>query len=224
MKIKFEALVNELNQTKDENRIRDLFFYIAELLLNYGYISINNNRFIIREVEFYFSNKTSHIDQNIHGNGGQEKLYNWYFHSNLTGLDITIGNNGNIGGILIRSLFDNKNNKLIEGPHKVLQFILANINLYVFENNSFQFEFSEEQNYDELLVAQTARIGLRKECKYKQEPYRFVSVIPILSANPLKEKYSIIKNLIDTKKINKEIASKYYTLDNSTLISKLNKT
>ncbi|MFS8158926.1 MAG: hypothetical protein ACMG6E_01695 [Candidatus Roizmanbacteria bacterium] len=88
----------------------------------------------IIEVEMYYHNE-AHRDPFVHCDEGQLTSGCWYFHrqngkgykaGTFKGLDITCGDakNKTFGGILIRSIMVGK--QIIEGPCKVVDWILVN--------------------------------------------------------------------------------------------------
>lgn len=99
---------------------------IYNYLLNNVWLKVGNERCRIVEIEQY-----SHPDPYIHCTSEQFTSYRWYFHKsgsnyrngNYKGLDLTFGTETHCGGILLRSI--ETNGVLIEGPSKLVDFILS---------------------------------------------------------------------------------------------------
>jgi len=109
------------------------FTYIADIILNHTLLMINGYPHRICEIEFYL-NSESHPDEYVHCHEDQTKKGTWYFHrynngtyKNVTfkGLDIVLGSENIYAGILIRSIIDIKQKKLIEGPCRTVNHILS---------------------------------------------------------------------------------------------------
>lgn len=117
---------------------------MAPFLLNNVELIAGGERLLIREIEFYFTSKT-HPDPFTHCQPLQEQSLIWYFHRSgksyksgtYKGLDIAIGQGHDApGGILIRTLEQLSNNKIICGPCNSVDHILklcgaSNINSLV---------------------------------------------------------------------------------------------
>jgi hypothetical protein len=113
------------------------FNIISDTLLNKTLLIIENDKYQIMEIEFYL-NSIQHPDPFVHKNSQQLTSGKWYFHrmgegmkyknGTFKGLDITFGLNC-YGGILIRAIYDIKNNQMIEGPCLVVNEILNKTNL-----------------------------------------------------------------------------------------------
>ncbi len=116
------------------NLIHENFEQIAEKLLCGTELIIAGSSFSIAEIEFYVYDE-SHPDIFTHCNKHQRPHLRWYFHrasdgehsykgGTFKGLDITCGHGQTYGGILIRSIIDNSNKTVIDGPCKVVNKIL----------------------------------------------------------------------------------------------------
>lgn len=115
-----------------ENITPDVVQQIASSLLNKYVLVVGDKEFRIGEVEFYIKNNT-HNDQYTHGDVNQKKFAKWYFHryhggayksGTYKGLDLTLGNDTTYFGILIRSIYDQEENIMIDGPCKTVNKIL----------------------------------------------------------------------------------------------------
>ena len=179
---KFKEFVEELHDA-NENSITEIYNKTANLILNHGFIKVNEKKFKIREIEFYYYSEEEHEDIFTHGFSNDEKdenskkakvkqltSFQWYFHPNLTGVDLTIGNKNNFGGILIRGINDEKG-KLIDGPFNVLKTILDEQTESIFERNSINIFFGEIETKTEKIIVSSRRIGLNKE---KRDPKEFL--------------------------------------------------
>lgn len=170
--------------------------FVYDLLKNKG-ILVNGIIVYPVEVEFYYHDN-KHPDPFVHCNQDQSKFGYWYFHRHKTGtykngtfkgLDLTIGNNGSYGGILIRSI--RVDNTIIEGPCKCVNFILEayKVNsiaefvgehlLYV-ANNHRNFHLINVPEFN-IKILRGPRIGLKSKDEsviyntYIGCLYRFVS-------------------------------------------------
>ncbi|AYV77941.1 MAG: hypothetical protein Edafosvirus3_19 [Edafosvirus sp.] len=107
------------------------FADIANVLLNNKNLVVNKKKFRIAEIEFYYNSK-KHPDDFAHGSDDQRKCGYIYFHKfgstykggTYKGMDITFGNKDAFAGILIRTIVDLTDNKVIEGPCRVVNTIL----------------------------------------------------------------------------------------------------
>ena len=114
---------------------------LGRSILNKVVMYINNEECRICEVEFYLLNK-DHPDPFVHGDSDQKTPLKWYFHKmngtykggTYKGLDLTFGYaDDTYGGMLIRSIKP-KNKNLIEGPCKIVDYILKQNNAAHIEN------------------------------------------------------------------------------------------
>lgn len=174
--------------------IPDNFQQIADRILNYTLLMIDNNPHRICEIEFYL-NCTEHRDLYVHGHDDQTKTGTWYFHrfnngtyknGTFKGLDIVFGSSNIFGAVLIRSIANLNDKKLIEGPCNTVNHIL---NLTGFDNI---LSFTENQSLNVLNnkhgliliegnpvklepISYGPRIGLsNKYPEYQNKKYRFV--------------------------------------------------
>jgi hypothetical protein len=96
-----EELIQLLSIPEGENLLDEKFGEIASALMNDWLLQIENEKYRIAELEFYFNSDT-HQDSYAHGHSQQKSIGKWYFHG--SGIDITIGSQNALGGILIRAL------------------------------------------------------------------------------------------------------------------------
>jgi len=127
-----EALTIPFDKFKTEDEYEDRMKQIAEFLLNEVVLMVNGKKHRFNELEFYITCKT-HNDPFTHGDETQRTTANWYFHRSgntyrsgtYKGLDLSIGKNDKeFGGILIRSIEDVENGKIICGPCKSVDHML----------------------------------------------------------------------------------------------------
>jgi 3-methyladenine DNA glycosylase Mpg len=194
----------------DTSKITNEFITnMSRLLLQNYIICVNNSKFQICEIEFYI-NSESHPDTYTHGDVLQKNYGKIYFHrmngksykgGTFKGMDLTFGNKDMYFGILIRSMYDIDNKKMICGPCNCVDAILELNNC----NNIGEFMKSRQEPFD----AQTdigfrfvksdivfkdeiyagTRIGLSdKYPEWKNKLYRFVSRINLIK----KEKKKLI--------------------------------
>lgn len=174
--------------------IPENFSHIANKLLNYTVLMINGRPHRICEVEFYL-NSPNHQDKYVHGHLDQTQKGTWYFHrfnngtyknGTFKGVDITFGCRDVCAAVLIRSIYDSVENRLIEGPCKTVDHILSlsavdsiiaftgNASLNVL-NNERGLILVEGSNPNPNAILYGPRIGLSdKYPEYKDCKYRFV--------------------------------------------------
>jgi hypothetical protein len=85
----------------DEKNVFGSFRRMAGDLFSGCLIHCGERRFEITEVEFYYTSG-EHDDPFTHGHDIQKAKGLWYFHD--SGIDISIGGGGAVGGILIRGI------------------------------------------------------------------------------------------------------------------------
>lgn len=169
---------------------------IADKILNWSQLLINDKPYRICEIEFYVKN-AKHNDQYTHCNSDQLEYEKFYFHKyhngtyksgTYKGLDITFGskNENSYFGILIRSVYDEENNEFIEGPCRTVNKILElnkcdNISelldnkkiIGIFESPKLQLKYVDNLERKEINIG--PRIGLSdKYPEYHKKKYRFV--------------------------------------------------
>ncbi|NDC40132.1 MAG: hypothetical protein EBZ77_01025 [Chitinophagia bacterium] len=118
------------------------FSKAAEMLIRNSVLIAGQSQYQIKEIEFYFSSE-EHKDPYVHSVQysnvhRQSEFGEWYFHRYLTrenynhnrrGLDLTIGDKekNTSGGILVRGLKPLAGGKPIQGPSKVVNEILTQL-------------------------------------------------------------------------------------------------
>jgi hypothetical protein len=112
----------------DEAKIQE----IAKSLLQKYVLVVGDKEYRICEVEFYVNND-NHNDKYTHGDKNQKTFGKWYFHrypngayksGTYKGLDLTLGNENTFFGILIRSIYDDEEDEMTDGPCKTVNKIL----------------------------------------------------------------------------------------------------
>lgn len=191
---------------------------LAKYLLFETHIVVNGHNYRMLEIELYICNKT-HNDIFTHCHKEQKNMLTWYFHQmsekdhsykggTYKGMDITCGIDNGYGGILIRTIMNETDNTVIEGPCKVVNEILSktgeecikdlvinklNNDKSCLNNNLLKLE---EKHYDIEDMFCAPRIGLSMKGKNIEEKqnwlnsnYRFI----VLKDNIKKEKRKMIK-------------------------------
>ena len=102
-------LLKELSQKlckKNINNYQVVFSEYANKLMNEYCLKVDDKKYNLIEIEFYFYDKENHPDPYIYCNEKQKECGEFYFHG--SGMDITFGNGICYGGILIRSIMNQK--------------------------------------------------------------------------------------------------------------------
>lgn len=119
------------------NTLQEKFELFAKYLLNNCVMYIENNKYYLEEIEFYYYSD-SHKDSYVHKKQDQKTNQKWYFHQYATGvyksgtykgLDLTFGTKNSYGGILIRAIQNAVNGQYIIGPCNVVNYILKQLNI-----------------------------------------------------------------------------------------------
>ncbi len=158
----------------DNQKVELFFDEIAVELMNKYDLKINNKRYQLTELEFYFFCEQHPDGYTYNHNENAGKLR---FH--YSGVDITLRSkkDNGYGGILIREIRDIENSLSITGPLKVVLEI-SNSFTSIFEQNTIQFVDSMpiREYQKNINVISTERINLKKVIehnKYKTSKYRF---------------------------------------------------
>jgi len=221
---KLKELLKSLSQEKiSEKEIQELFEKIANELINNSRVVVGTNAFQIKEIEFYL-HRPNHIDPYVDGSEAQKKFGLWYLNrftshdaynerNRYKRIDITFGENGTHGGILIRSikpLNETHMPPVIVGPSKVADKIRAYVtdagsSLDDIRSDSEDYVFSSEspmrvvagENYGRKILSYS-RQGLpdKKEggAEYRTRHYRFFDDECLAN---IKGKETIFGNLIE---------------------------
>ena len=173
--------------TKSQETIYQSFERIAEDILNNFIIQIKNIQYRILNVEFYYYNFDKHPDCNVHQNKRQLNSHQWYLHKNSInpnyhrkGIDYTFGNNGNYGGILIKTVKNLTTDSEPLSQSNFIKNLVENLNLkhpddtkefkqIIEENDMLQLIKS---NLNKYTVEAKERINLAKP-SYNGKKYAF---------------------------------------------------
>ena len=168
-------LLEELSQKlckKNINNYQVVFSEYANKLMNEYCLKVDDKKYNLIEIEFYFYDKENHPDPYIYCNEKQKECGKFYFHG--SGMDITFGNGKCYGGILIRSIM-NEEGQYINGSLKLLE------ELFCDEIDKLKIELIEKDIGKKNIFCST-RVGLQAHpldyellTKYKKNfiPYIF---------------------------------------------------
>lgn len=168
--------MKEENYTIDKNNPVESFNRIANELFNEYCISTHKGSYFITEIEFYFRSP-KHDDKYVHGHESQKKNGFWYFH--WAGIDVTIGDGENYGGILIRGIKKRNQNEIWEftsGPINVMQELLS-AQKSVFVEDSLRLHLIKQVENELAVIYCSPRIGLHSDeipTIYHDKLYRYV--------------------------------------------------
>lgn len=148
-----------LNLTINENDISGSFQRIANELMNDWVIQVGSKQYRIAEIEFYY-NSEQHSDPYAHGHALQNEKGRWYFHG--SGLDLTFGDNGSFGGILIRAIYELKGKNYVYGPINCITELFSNLPNIYNSNSRISFGLIEAKDSDFIKEKPIAapRVGL----------------------------------------------------------------
>jgi 3-methyladenine DNA glycosylase Mpg len=153
-----------------DNITQEYIQQIAEALLNKYVLVVGEKEYRIAEVEFYIKND-KHNDKYTHGDKNQKKYGKWYFHrfhggayksGTYKGLDLTLGNSQTCFGVLIRSIYDEENDTMIDGPCKSVNKILE-------LNNCTDVKEFMENRKDPLSARSTLNFHLKRKTRLVEE-------------------------------------------------------
>ena len=137
------------------------FERIAQILFDNYAVQTHNGFYRLIELEFYWNSPT-HIDNSTYKrNHVNPKSGDWFFH--YSGVDIALKNDetGGYGGILIRSIYDLTNKKVIKGPMVCVMKLFS-------ETNAFSSSIKTQiipHNFKESIMQKSKRIGLGNNAK-----------------------------------------------------------
>ena len=194
-----------LNLNINENDISGSFQRIANELMNKWVIQVDAKRYRIAELEFYYWSEL-HKDPYVHKNELQKKSGKWYFHG--SGIDLTFGDNGSYGGILIRAIYDFKGKNYVYGPLNCITELFSNLPNIYDSNSSISFGLIEakESDFIKEKTISAPRVGLNpvKDEEKCKALYRFLVMPKYKHAEKTKIEESMQKNGAspdETKKI-----------------------
>ena len=221
-------LQNEIEKNYSQlsiEKLQKIFYFHAKKLLTEYLLKIENLEIKILDIEYYyFSEKHQDIyvhkkeKQKIFQNKSKETIQLYVHEKNSRGgIDIVFGKDDYYGGILIRGISINDNDKNIIGINNVKNEIAKNFNISddykelqdFFDNTDITLVKKNNKNNDNDKILISIREGLNSlECKYKYALYRFIKPVKI---NEKYETYGLTyKNLKDKSKI---LALNYWIFD-----------
>lgn len=187
--------------------IDDQFSDIAKKLFFEFNLIVNEQVYQLVEVEFYYQS-SQHDDPFVHCDEMQKTNGQWYFHG--SGIDITIGDGENYGGILLRGIARIEESKLvfISGPLNVAKEIFsqlgsAKLQKMVFGLNKLRTQVSFDSND---FIA-SSRINLpqnKSDSRYFNANYRFITQLnqEHRFAEKTKVAQQLFKQIKDVKIVN----------------------
>lgn len=144
---RLSTLLSEIvDQKLSADQLECYFVKVAKLLLLQSKLVAGSKRYQLLEIEFYFHTSDLHPDPYSHFSQypksvkqKQSIIGSWYFHrftgmKNYThtrrGVDLTFGNGEQhrYGGILIRTIKQMDENKVVSGPSRVVAELIAAVN------------------------------------------------------------------------------------------------
>jgi len=116
----------------DHASIDQSFVRIAKDLFSNWALKLNNNTYLITEIEFYLFNEDTHPDKSTH----EHKTEKGHWRAHSQGLDISLGfdNKTYDGGILIRGIKKEDDSLFINGPRRVVSQIFDEFGLSTSNN------------------------------------------------------------------------------------------
>lgn len=211
----------KINTTSSET-IEQSFKAIADTLLKDFKIKVNNQFYRLLDIEFYYSHEGKLVDPYIHGNDLQKETGRWYFHG--SGIDITFGDDGNYGGILIRGIGklakDGKEGIIeeeIHGPVNVMKELTSNFHAVMdVSPNEFclvKMNIEQKSELPTMFIISSNRIGLEthstdKDGLFKLKPYRFIAAFHENGKNKFKDKEKVVKAAVESCALKEEDAIK----------------
>ena len=169
-------LLEELSQKlckKNINNYQVVFSEYANKLMNEYCLKVDDKKYNLIEIEFYFYDKENHPDPYIYCNEKQKECGEFYFHG--SGMDITFGNRICYGGILIRSIMNQKG-EYINGSLILLEELFGD------KIDKSKIELIEKEDIEKKDIFCSTRVGLQAHpldyellTKYKKNfiPYIF---------------------------------------------------
>jgi hypothetical protein len=211
---------------KSKEDVINSFGKIANKLFNNYVLQVNDNYYRLIDIEFYYHSKNnSHQDIYTHKSDSQLRQGKWYFHD--SGIDITIGNGEDHGGILIRAIAKLGGNATIgtnffqeeiHGPLNVKNEILRQLNgPFDIKANIFQLNDISQHDMKAMMIAPSListskRIGLfpkseDQKAEFINSDYRYLMFWDNHNLK-YKNKEAIVKALLSANKIEHYFAKK----------------
>jgi len=182
-----------MNLKIDIDNIKSSFDRISEDLIFNHILVVKGIKFRITNMEFYYYNQRKHQDFNTHSvkkiKARKRQILNgeWYLHKDKynsadtrKGIDYTIGDGINSGGILIKEVIrlDNSKyisqSKFIDELYEILSPISDNEFLDMIENKNLLFFKREHIKRDSWKLENKKRRGLSKQDEYSDNNYSYL--------------------------------------------------
>lgn len=178
-----------------ETLVRD-FDRIANDLMNYWVLAVNETHYRLTEIEFYCKSVLPEgpiKDPYTHGHSEQLKSGTWYFHG--SGLDLTFGTEGFYGGILIRGIQRISDRKHVTGPLNSLTEIMSSLGSIELKKIDFGFLEAEGFEFELKHLIKAPRVGLNpiNDPNSHQKLFRYL----IFPKETNRDKSVIINSLVD---------------------------
>ena len=195
----------------DKSTIKTSFDGIAKRLFEDYYLRVNDNCYRLIDIEFYYHTPDrDHKDEYTHKHDLQLKMGTWYFHG--SGIDITIGNGKDKGGILLRGIAcikKNANPIEIHGPHKVMTEICSNFfGVLKKDANTFNLELSNDKespslkSYDPIFSLPRVNLNPLSDPENFNNNYRYLDLDFIKQLPKGKVKiWECLKDKVEEKKL-----------------------
>jgi hypothetical protein len=143
---------------KIENETIDEFDSIAEKLLNHYAIQNHESLYRLTEIEFYWNSPTHSDESTYKRKHTDPENGDWFFH--YSGVDIALKSeklNGH-GGILIRSVYCEKDQKVYKGPMVCAMKLFSGTSAFA---KSIETRIVKHQ-FETRSIRKTPRVGLGK--------------------------------------------------------------
>ncbi len=164
------------------------FDQIAKDLFSNYILVVNKETYRFSEIEFYH-NSPKHPDPFVHKDKQQKERGQWYFHG--SGIDLTIGDGTNYGGILIRGIKRISDKKYFSGPLNVAKEIFSQFGKFELQSIQLGLQKSTDSRElgDDFVAAPRVGLSEKKDKDYYDKPYRFITFIE--PKHPFKEKTKV---------------------------------
>lgn len=183
-------------ETTSRESIVESIENIAKDLITNKVISVNDSKFSIIDIEIYYWHK-NHPDE--YAKGVEHTRPYGEFEMHRYGVDISLGNNENIGfgGVLIRGLYDLNELKPIKKPDVVRSIF----NKLILGSNRFEL-ITEKTPWTAVFRSKRLNIGAADDAKraFVDAPYKFMAKdVSIFRSYPDKEQIFKSSNLMESE-------------------------
>ena len=125
-------VLEEIDENWDKDQFLPYFHRICDKVLNQSYLKLRDELWKLREIEVY-CNGLSFCDEFTHGDEQQKKNGTFYFHrtgkgyrgGTYKGVDLAFGNSKCFGGLLVRTIQNDKTGEIVCGPSLCVDKILS---------------------------------------------------------------------------------------------------